>query len=247
MKKIILTLISGMCLTLASFDGIAQNALAGYEWLEGTWKGSDIAEFVVKITPSYYQCASEMWDEDMDLTQKEKISFFINLVHDDFIGDVKAICHANDSTARYFYLDEKSKSIYWLYDFDMEIYLKKEMTEDGTQADDQTVEVEPVPFQLVEEKPSFQGGDSNQFSKWVNSNLVYPEIARQNNIQGRVVVQFTITADGSVTDVKALRGVDPSLDEEAVRIVSQSPAWEPGKKAGQAVPVIYNFPVIFRL
>ena len=77
---------------------------------------------------------------------------------------------------------------------------------------EEVVEEEAIPFQLVEEKPSFMGGDANQFSAWVNKRLVYPEIAKENGVQGRVTLQFTVEKDGSVTKVKVLRGVDPSLD-----------------------------------
>jgi protein TonB len=113
--------------------------------------------------------------------------------------------------------------------------------------EEEVVEEEAIPFQLVEEKPSFQGGDANQFSKWVNSRLEYPEIAKENGVQGRVTLQFTVEKDGSVTKVKVLRGVDPSLDKEAVRVVSMSPKWKPGKQRDRAVPVTYTFPVIFQL
>ena len=113
--------------------------------------------------------------------------------------------------------------------------------------EDEVVEEEAIPFQLVEEKPSFQGGDANQFSKWVNSRLEYPEIAKENGVQGRVTLQFTVEKDGTVTKVKVLRGVDPSLDKEAVRVVSMSPKWKPGKQRDRAVPVTYTFPVIFQL
>ena len=115
------------------------------------------------------------------------------------------------------------------------------------EVEEEVVEEEAIPFQLVEEKPSFQGGDANQFSKWVNSRLVYPEIAKENGVQGRVTLQFTVEKDGSVTKVKVLRGVDPSLDKEAVRVVSMSPKWKPGKQRDRAVPVTYTFPVIFQL
>ena len=106
---------------------------------------------------------------------------------------------------------------------------------------------EPIPFQLVEEKPSFQGGDINQFLKWVRENQIYPEIAKENGIQGRVTVRATINTDGSLTDIMVVRGVDPSLDKEAIRVVSQSPKWKPGKQGGKAVPVTYNFPVTFQI
>ena len=113
--------------------------------------------------------------------------------------------------------------------------------------EEETIEEEAIPFQLVEEKPSFNGGDANEFSKWVNSRLVYPEIAKENGVQGRVTLQFTVNADGSVSNVKVLRGVDSSLDKEAVRVVSSSPKWKPGKQIDRAVKVTYTFPVIFQL
>ena len=112
---------------------------------------------------------------------------------------------------------------------------------------EETVEEEAIPFQLVEEKPSFKGGDANEFSKWVNSKLVYPEIAKENGVQGRVTLQFTVNPDGTVSNVKVLRGVDPSLDKEAVRVVASSPKWKPGKQRDRAVKVTYTFPVIFQL
>ena len=112
---------------------------------------------------------------------------------------------------------------------------------------EETIEEEAIPFQLVEEKPSFNGGDANEFSKWVNSRLVYPEIAKENGVQGRVTLQFTVNADGLVSNVKVLRGVDSSLDKEAVRVVSSSPKWKPGKQRDRAVKVTYTFPVIFQL
>ena len=99
-------------------------------------------------------------------------------------------------------------------------------------------------YTFVEEKPSFNGGDANEFSKWVNSHLKYPKEA--DCAQGRVTVQFTVDIDGCVKNVSVLRGVEPSLDAEAVRVVSLSPKWKPGKSKGKPVPVSYTFPVIFQ-
>lgn len=113
--------------------------------------------------------------------------------------------------------------------------------------EEEEVEEEAIPFALVENKPTFQGGDANTFSKWVNSQLEYPEIAKENGIQGRVTLQFTVNTDGSVSDVKVLRGVDSSLDKEAVRVVSASPKWKPGMQRDKPVRVTYTFPVIFQL
>lgn len=112
---------------------------------------------------------------------------------------------------------------------------------------DEEVDEAPVPFFAVEEKPSFNGGDANEFSKWVNSNLKYPSIAQSNGVEGRVTLQFTVNPDGSVSNVKVLRGVDSSLDNEAVRVVSMSPKWIPGRQRDRAVKVTYTFPVIFKL
>ena len=113
--------------------------------------------------------------------------------------------------------------------------------------EEEEIEEEAIPFQLVEQKPSFRGGDANQFSKWVNERLVYPEIAKENGVQGKVMIQFTVENDGRVTNVRVLRGVDPSIDKEAVRVVSSSPKWSPGKQRDRAVRVTYTFPVIFQL
>ena len=115
------------------------------------------------------------------------------------------------------------------------------------EVEEEEVEEEAIPFQLVEQKPSFNGGDANEFSKWVNSRLVYPEIAKENGVQGRVTLAFTVEADGRVTNVKVLRGVDPALDAEAVRVVKSSPKWKPGRQRDRAVKVTYTFPVIFQL
>ena len=106
---------------------------------------------------------------------------------------------------------------------------------------------EAVPMEFVNQNPSFQGEDMTNFSKWVNERLEYPEIAKENGVQGRVTLQFTVEKDGSITNVKVLRGVDPSLDKEAVRVVSMSPKWTPGKVDGRTVPIQITFPVIFQL
>ena len=110
-----------------------------------------------------------------------------------------------------------------------------------------TVEEEDIPFVLVEQKPTFQGGDANRFSRWIAEHVVYPEVARETGIAGRVIIQFTVRKDGSVGDIQLLRGVDPILDREALRVVASSPRWEPGRQRDRAVNVTYQFPVIFDL
>ncbi|MBR5906158.1 MAG: M56 family metallopeptidase [Bacteroidales bacterium] len=107
---------------------------------------------------------------------------------------------------------------------------------------------EAVEYSVVETKPSFNGGDANQFAVWVNSQLNYPEQAKTDGAQGRVMVQFTIGADGDVRDAVVLRGVREDLDAEALRVVSASPKWEPGYNAdGKAVPVLFNIPIVYKL
>ena len=117
------------------------------------------------------------------------------------------------------------------------------------QPQNQASESEPntIPFQLIEVKPSFNGGDANEFAKWVNSQLIYPTTQKKQGIQGRVILQFTIKADGSVADVHVINGVDSELDKEAVRVVSRSPKWKPGTSKGKPVDVLYTFPIIFQL
>ena len=105
-----------------------------------------------------------------------------------------------------------------------------------------------LPYSLVEVKPTFNGGEAGAaFSKWVNENLQYPQAAKDAGAQGRILLQFTVYPDGSVRDAQVLRGVNPDLDAEALRVVSASPDWTPGYVNGKPVMVTYNFPVIFKL
>lgn len=106
-------------------------------------------------------------------------------------------------------------------------------------------EVEKV-FDVVEQMPSFPGGPQ-ALMEWLSNNVKYPVVAQENGVQGRVVVSFVVERDGSITDVKVVRSVDPSLDKEATRVVKAMPHWIPGKQNGQAVRVKYNVPVAFRL
>ena len=108
-------------------------------------------------------------------------------------------------------------------------------------------DVPPVPFAQIEVKPTFQGGDANTFSQWVNEHLKYPKQAIQDKVQGRITLRFTVGADGVLRDAKVLRGVREDLDTEALRVISASPKWEPGKQDGKAVPVTFVFPVIYQL
>ncbi len=101
-------------------------------------------------------------------------------------------------------------------------------------------------FDIVEQMPSFPGGPSALMA-YLYSHVKYPAVAEENGIQGRVTVQFVVEKDGSVTDVKTMKSVDPSLDREAERVVRSMPKWIPGKQNGSAVRVKYFVPVVFRL
>lgn len=107
-------------------------------------------------------------------------------------------------------------------------------------------DVEPEPFVVVEEMPMFPGGDSILL-KTIAESVKYPESAKAKEIQGRVIVRFCITASGTVNKVSVLRGVDPDLDAEAIRVVSSLPQFKPGKQGGKAVPVWYMVPITFAL
>ena len=102
-------------------------------------------------------------------------------------------------------------------------------------------------FSIVEEMPTFNGGDVKNFSKYIGQNLKYPKDAEENGIQGRVFIEFIIDKDGNLTNAKVKRGVDGLLDNEALRVVNSSPKWEPGKQKGQAVNVKFTMPIVFAL
>lgn len=102
-------------------------------------------------------------------------------------------------------------------------------------------------FIVVEEPASFQGGDVNSFRDWVTKNLKYPIIAVEKGISGKVYVQYAINSKGDVVDVKVVRGVDPSLDKEAIRVISSSPKWEPAKQKGTKVKQQFTIPIAFQL
>ena len=101
-------------------------------------------------------------------------------------------------------------------------------------------------FDIVEQMPSFPGGPA-QLMKWLAEHVQYPTVAQENSVQGRVIIAFVVERDGSITDVNVVRSVDPSLDKEAVRVVSNMPKWIPGKQDGAPVRVKYNMSLTIRL
>jgi len=132
------------------------------------------------------------------------------------------------------------------FDFDMEV---DENTQYDFSFDDDEEQIEEEEiFYIVEDMPTFNGGDpAIEFRKYIASNLNYPEIAAENGISGRVIVQFAVSAQGRVVDAVVVRSVDPALDREAVRVVMSSPVWTPGRQRGKAVKVLFTFPINFVL
>lgn len=107
-------------------------------------------------------------------------------------------------------------------------------------------EPEAEPFVVVEEMPMFPGGDP-ALLQYIAEHTQYPEVAKENNIQGKVIVRFCVTAKGTVDRVSVLKGVDPELDKEAIRVVQALPPFKPGKQGGKPVPVWYMVPINFTL
>lgn len=105
---------------------------------------------------------------------------------------------------------------------------------------------EEAPFQVVEKMPEFQGGDAALYA-YLKKNIKYPSICRENNIQGKVYIQFIVNKDGSIVDPEVIRSVNPYLDKEALRVISTMPKWTPGEQRGKAVRVRFTVPVNFRL
>lgn len=107
-------------------------------------------------------------------------------------------------------------------------------------------EEQPLNIAMVEQKPEFNGGEAAMY-KWLSDNIVYPTIAAEEGVSGRVVVEFVVGKDGSISDVRVVRPRHPALDKEAVRVVKSMPAWIPGRNNGQPVKVTYTLPVSFKL
>ena len=156
---------------------------------------------------------------------------------------------------------EPPKVVEFFQVVDNDIELEDELTLENMEIDLETevaiIEYEPTIeaeeeeekqiFVAVEEMPSFQGKGATGFQEWIGKNLQYPEIALQNGIEGRVFVYFVVEPDGSVSNARVLRGVDPALDTTAIRVIRASPKWSPGKQRGKPVRVGFTFPIKFKL
>lgn len=109
-----------------------------------------------------------------------------------------------------------------------------------------TVTTEDKPVYGVEQMPQFPGGEE-ELMKFIKDNLHYPKVAAEVGIEGRVTIRFVISRTGEVTDVTVIRGLDPSCDKEAVRVVKMMPTWTPGRQNGMNIPVYYTIPIVYKL
>ena len=119
------------------------------------------------------------------------------------------------------------------------------LTEPPVEVDQQNSQ-EPLPMRVVEQLPQFPGGTS-LFIKWLTKNLKYPESARRQNIQGKVMVSFVVNADGTTSDEKIITSVDPVLDRETLRVIRMMPRWEPGIYNGQPCRTLVYIPIVFKI
>jgi protein TonB len=183
--------------------------------------------------------ASDLIEEEVDITQEEELpepehpeieeqepeqilEELVAVEDDVVVDDIKFDSESTDKTAT---------SIQIITNTNVEI--EEEYTE-------------PVQFAIVEDKPGFPGGDE-ALIKFISEHTVYPPIAKDMGISGKVYVQFVIDVNGKVTQVKIAKSIDSALDAEAVRVVSQLPNWTPGRQRGRAVPVSYILPINFIL
>ena len=198
--------------------------LVAFEWTKGEGKG-DNTDVVSEI---------QFEDEMMQITRREepkpepkpetpKVAEVLDIVDDDV--------EIEDD-----------------FDFDMEATDDTEYDFTSMMGDDDEEIDEEEVFYIVEDMPTFNGGEpATEFRKYIAQNLRYPEIAAENGISGRVIVQFAVNKVGTVVDAVVVRSVDPALDKEAVRVVMTSPKWAPGKQRGKAVKVLFTFPINFVL
>ena len=105
---------------------------------------------------------------------------------------------------------------------------------------------EDRPYDAVEQMPTFPGGEA-ELMKFIRDNLRYPLTAKKEGIQGRVILRFVVTKTGAIDNITVLRSLDPACNEEAIRLIKSMPRWIPGKQNGNAVPVYFTLPVVFKL
>jgi len=222
-KKVDLEQRKGMFIVIGLIVSLSITLVA-FEWTKGEGRGSNL-DVIQEI---------QFEDEMMQITRREepkpepkpeqpKVAEVLDIVDDDV--------EIEDD-----------------FDFDMEATDDTEYDFTSMMGDDDEEIDEEEVFYIVEDMPTFNGGDpATEFRKFIAQNLRYPEIAAENGISGRVIVQFAVNKVGQVVDGVVVRSVDPALDKEAIRVVMSSPKWTPGKQRGKAVKVLFTFPINFVL
>ncbi len=191
-----------------------------------------------------------------NITQHEKVSSDLGQL-DDVLAEEEIIPITRQQEVKPPPPPEPPKVTEVLNIVEDDVEIEDELEIEDTEADQETVvemveieeeeeEEEAQIFYIVEDMPEFPGG-SLELRKHIAQNVQYPEIAKENGIQGRVFVQFVVNKKGEVEGVKVVRGVDPSLDKEAIRVIKNLPKWKPGSQRGQAVRVSFTVPINFQL
>lgn len=215
----------------AELEALEQAKLAELEALEEPDEPEPEPENLMQDEPEQVEALKE------EILNTEKFTEFI------IVKDEEAVEVRTDEEAR------KSDTAIGHVDFDEgtdDLNIVREH-KDEVIVEEKKPEPEPDQvFQSVEQMPQFPGGDA-ELMKYISSHIKYPTMAMENNIQGRVVVQFVVTKTGAIGEVKVVRSKDPDLDREAVRVVKSLPNFIPGKMNGQAVNVWYTLPVNFKL
>jgi len=210
---------------LVGFVIVLSVVLLAFEWSTSTSRASDLGDLGdVNIEDEIVPVTRVEEVKPPEAPPRPQITEILNIVNDEV--DIEDEIEIQDSES-----DEK-----------LEIKIV-EMEEE---------EEEAQVFLLVEDMPLFPGCASKEetdvaIQKFIRENIKYPEIARENGIQGRIFVNFVVSRTGKITDVKILRGVDSALDQEAIRVIESLPAFSPGKQRGKPVKVSYNVPINFKL
>jgi len=198
--------------------------LIAFEWTTGEKGPNEFADLGEEVLEEELIPITEMEQQQPETPPEiPQVTEIFEIVEDD-VSIENEIIFADDETN----FDDEVQ----MYDFEL-----------GEEEEEEEEEI----FVVVEDMPTFRGGDVNKFREWVQKRVKYPQIAAENGIQGKVYIMFVVEPDGSVSNVSVMRGVDPALDEEAVKVVESSPAWSPGRQRGAPVRVRFSITVNFQL
>jgi len=196
----------------------------------------DVAVRSQKSTPIEFSCK----DNQVEIKAKSTVAFTVpEIKKDTEVMPEKEIMSVNGRVDRKGAFEVEGQPSPGVVLKAKEVILQPSSSDNGYDGDTKV-------FDVVEQMPSFPGGQAALF-QWLSNNIKYPVVAEKNGVQGRVIVTFVVERDGSITDVRVVKSVDPSLDKEAVRVTKAMPHWIPGKQKGDAVRVKYTMPVTFRL